>query len=73
MERSSELKPKQWFVDRIGKAVYRDTFGWEKNTGLPYTLVMIHDELQAQYMFDMQNDLFHDNGINLNYRKTKQK
>lgn len=63
-----ELKPKQWFIDRIGKTVIRNTILDVLKGELDSVRVFISDELQAQYMFDMQNDLFHESGMNLDYR-----
>lgn len=69
----SELKPKQWFIDRIGKTVTRYfNTGVKKldeiceRKGIP-----IKDESQAQYMFDIQQEFYHESGITLNYRDKK--
>lgn len=64
------LKTKQWFIDRIGKIVIRDAIKGDCKAYLESgaSAVFIKDELQAQYLFDVQNDFFIDNNINLNYR-----
>lgn len=67
----NELKPKQWFMDRIGKTVIRQSHPSRRYTG-PITVFII-DELQAQYMFDVQNDLYNESGICLNYRDYEEK
>lgn len=70
---NTELKPKQWFLDRVGKTVIRDVS--LSDTALSaqqgYTEVEIKDKFHAEYMFDMQNDLYFDDGIILNYRDEK--
>lgn len=64
------MKTKQWFLDRVGKEVLRDLHVWETkiNTSGGFKTVFIVDELQAQYMFDLQQELYHDSNVNLNYR-----
>lgn len=66
------MQNKQWFLDRVGKTVYRDCL-FPDAVGRQYTETRIKDELQAIYMFDVQNDLMADNKIDLNYRDTKEK
>lgn len=64
------MKTKQWFLDRVGKEVLRDLHAGETkiNTSGGFKTVFIADELQAQYMFDLQQELYHDSNVNLNYR-----
>ena len=64
------MKTKQWFLDRNGKEVLRDLHVGETkiNTSEDSKTVFIADKLQAQYMFDLQQELYHDSNINLNYR-----
>lgn len=64
------MKTKQWFLDRVGKEVLRDLHIGETkiNTLEGFKTVFIADKLQAQYMFDLQLELYHDSNINLNYR-----
>ena len=66
----NELKPKQWFIDRIGKIVLRNPTLEVLKGKVDSVRVFISDELQAQYMFDVQNDLSAD-GVYLNYRDEK--
>lgn len=69
----SKLKTLEWFMERIGKNVYRDLSASDSvySMGQGFACVYINDETVARYMFDVQNDIFHESGINLNYRDTK--
>jgi len=63
------MKTKQWFIDRIGKKIYRNSNGCDcevcKNIGVHG--VIVSNELHAIYLFDIQN-AYNEEGINLNYR-----
>lgn len=68
------LKDLQWFLDRVGKRVFRDNVidsEYDKKTS--ELGIIISNELQAQYMFDIQQDFYHESGINLNYRDEDKK
>lgn len=54
----------QWFIDRIGKKVYRDTLTCECDT-CKSDSVFIMDRFHANYLYDIQNEM----GINY-YEKT---
>ena len=66
-------KDKQWFLDRIGKRVFRDTHtdNSELAKAVKETGVVIKDELHADYMFSIQQEFYLDCGIDLNYRDEK--
>lgn len=66
------MKTLQWFKNRIGKIVYRDDDGCDCATcvNVVNNGLKIHDENQAQYVFDTQNDWAAE-GIMLNYRDEK--
>lgn len=68
----SELKDKQWFIDRIGKFVYRDSNGCECSVckSIVEYGFKIHGPEQVDVLFDTQNSLSED-GIYLNYRDEK--
>lgn len=63
---------KQWFIDQIGKTVFRDPspFYSEYEQEVFENGVEIRSVEQAIYMFDIQND-FAAEGVNLNYRDEK--
>jgi len=67
-------KSKEWFIDRIGKRIYRDmqgkkdccgTCGTVRNEGL-----IVHDEMHADYLW-MTDHGFSTEGIFSNYRDEK--
>lgn len=64
----------EWFIQRVGNKVYRDAIPSDNifSKKLGSTPVIIRDELHAQYLFDIQNDFIAD-GVNLNYRDTREK
>lgn len=59
------IKDKQWFIDRIGKRVYRDETICNCDTCVDGMKngVFIKDELQAIYMYDAQGMglIYYDN------------
>jgi len=65
-------KTKDWFLERIGKRIYRD-----KSSCLCHTCeevsengLVVNDEMHATFLFDVQND-FAAEGVYFNYRDTK--
>jgi len=60
------MKDLTWFIDRIGKKIYRDNNKCNCNTCLAVFAqgLYINDKLHAQYLFDVQNE------IGLIYRDT---
>lgn len=68
------LRDKQWFLDRVGKTVYRDYQPTDSIFAkkLGYKPTTIHDADHAQYMFDIQSDMYADGGVIFNYRDTKE-
>ena len=62
------MKTLKWFIERVGKNVYRDTNGCNCCTCKEAETdgVQIRTKSHAEYMFDMQ--FAHDN---LNYRDKK--
>lgn len=66
------MKTKQWFIDRIGKTVFRDPspFYSENEQEAFEHGIEISNMEQAIYMFDIQSD-FAAEGVYLNYRDIK--
>lgn len=64
------MKPLTWFHERVGKKIRRDLMKHDNMFArkLGYKPVVIRDLDHAQYLFDIQNDLWADNGLDLNYR-----
>lgn len=64
------MKPLTWFQERVGKKIRRDLMKRENIFArkLGYKPVVIADIDHAKYLFDIQNDLLADNGLDLNYR-----
>ena len=62
----------QWFIDRIGKVIYRD----KNDCGCPICLktekngVKIIDKMHAEALYEHQNAYTYD-GTDLNYRDIK--
>jgi hypothetical protein len=58
---------KDWFVERIGERIYRDSNGCDCSVCKSIEIhgLVIHDELHAQYLYDCQNE------IGINYYETK--
>lgn len=68
----NKLRDKQWFIDRIGKVVYRDSIGCNCDVCsfiLKKGLKILGEE-QCQYLWEIQNDLA-QKGLYLNYRDEK--
>lgn len=65
-------KTLQWFLDRIGKTVYRDksTCTCESCQKVLKEGLIIRDEQHARYLHMIDND-FEAEGRILNYRDTK--
>lgn len=63
------LHNKQWFLDRIGKRIYRDksTCTCPTCANVEENGLVIADEKDADYLFNVQNDFAND-GDYLNYR-----
>lgn len=66
------MKTLQYFKDRIGKKIYRDSDGCDCDSCKKVLKegLLVHDEDHAQYIFDAQND-WASEGILLNYRDEK--
>lgn len=49
----------QWFIDRIGKKIYRDkgTCDCKICANVEANGLIIDDKLHAQYLYDCQNEL----------------
>ena len=62
----------KWFKNRISKKVYRDYDGCDCAAckDVVENGLIIADEIQARYMFDIQNDYAYE-GTELNYRDKK--
>lgn len=66
------MKPKQWFLDRIGKRIYRDEETCKCSSCQEFTkegIIILNDE-HAYYLYLVQNDYANEN-IFLNYRDEK--
>lgn len=68
------MKELLWFIDRVGKRIYRDSNKCTCVTCMATTLngLVIYSTDHAQYVFDSQNESASE-GIFLNYRDTKEK
>lgn len=66
------MQPLQFFIDNIGKRIYRDSDGCDclGCKDIVENGLIITDETQAGYLFDIQNDFGADD-IELNYRLMK--
>ena len=68
------MQTQQWFVERIGKRIFRDKnnppCGCHTCNEIEKNGMIITDENHAQYLFDIQNE-FADGGHYLNYRDNK--
>jgi len=66
------MNPLQWFLDRIGKKLYRDksTCTCTHCADVEANGLVIGDEQHARYLYETQND-FASEGSPLNYRSTK--
>ena len=62
------MKDLTWFIDRIGKKIYRDNNKCNCNTCLEVFAkgLYINNKLHAEYLFDVQNK------IGLIYRDTNE-
>lgn len=65
-------KNKQWFLDRIGKTIYRDPNNCSCHICKDRNIngVTITDRLHALYLYDIQYD-YEAEGLTLNYRDEK--
>jgi hypothetical protein len=51
------MKTKQRFINRIGKRIYRNhSCDCPDCTRIDVEWLVIHDEIHAQYLYDVQND-----------------
>ena len=62
---------KQWFIDRIGKRIYRDldTCGCKHCADVVANGLVIHDEFHAGYLADVEAAAESEE-VHLNYRDT---
>ena len=61
----------EWFKDRVGKRIFRDHHECCTDcTEVAENGLIISDEQQAEYLFDIQNE-FGAEGFELNYRSKK--
>lgn len=53
------FRDKQWFLDRIGKRIFRGPVSCtcETCTKVHHEGLIIHDKDQADYLFDVQNEI----------------
>lgn len=72
MEKKLKTKSKQWFLDRIGKRIYRDEGDCEcvHCKDIEENGFIISDANHALYVYDAQNDMASEGGF-LNYRDEK--
>ena len=65
-------KTKQWFIDRIGKRIYRDASTCACNTckEVEENGLVIFDEQHAGYLADVDGE-FGSDGYYMNYRDNK--
>jgi len=65
-------KPASWFIERIGKRIYRGSQdrGCEHCKRVTEIGLIIRDESHAQYLADVDSD-FAAEGVFSNYRDTK--
>ena len=66
------LQTKQWFLDRIGKRVFRDNSGCGCPTcnDIVENGLIIRDKEHALHMYEVQNDYANENTY-LNYKDEK--
>lgn len=71
--REAMQERQQWFYDRIGKRVYRNTTTCpcEPCRVVTEKGLVIQDEMHASYLYDMEGAYFHD-GAKLRYFDTKE-
>lgn len=66
------FKNKQWFLDRIGKRVFRDANNCcAKCKEITENGLIIQDKDHALYLYETEKTLFEENNIYLNYRDIK--
>lgn len=72
MEKTKKPRSLKWFLDRVGKRIYRDdtscTCGTCKKNNKDGLIV--NDEQHAEYLHTIQNDFAFENKF-LNYRDEK--
>lgn len=67
------MKTLQWFINRIGKRIYRNSSNCPECAtckDVEENGMIIEDESHAEYLFNIQND-FGACNVFLNYRDTK--
>lgn len=65
------MKKLKWFIDRIGKRVYRDHIDCCSHCEKVYAEgLLIHDSQHAEYLHDTEAE-YAIQGISLNYRDEK--
>lgn len=66
------MKPLQFFIDNIGKVIYRDTNGCTCPTckDVEVNGLLVEDLSHATYLFNIQNDMMYE-GVKLEYRDKK--
>lgn len=64
------MKSQQWFIDRIGKTIYRSENGCSCKTCKEVNSngLVIRDEMHASYLYDIQYE-YEIDGIYLDYRE----
>lgn len=67
------MKSLKWFKNRIGKTIYRDTFGCECEDckDIIKNGLVISNDFHAESIYDFQNDVMFDEKKDLNYRDKK--
>lgn len=66
------MRKKKWFIERIGKKIYRNKDNCKCKTCaiiVEFGLT-ISDKEHADYLYTLQNDFFAE-GLDLNYRDKK--
>ena len=63
------MQTKNWFIDRIGKRIFRDSAGCECDSckDIMKNGFLIKDKEHAGYLYDVQGH-FYVEGVKLNYR-----
>lgn len=64
------MKSQQWFIDRIGKTIYRSENGCSCETckKVHSKGLVIRDKLHASYLYDIQHE-YEIDGMYLDYRE----
>lgn len=68
------MKPLQWFLNRIGKRIYRTSNGCSCGTcqGILENGIIVGDEFHAAYLHDWEGYKSEDGSIHIRYVDTKE-